>query len=142
MNKVRKSSNPASNFKNYSHNFTRLEYNRVTMSEVFVKNINKGDKSWTFLDGSKRTVVILDSVAIGQGEYLPGWKWSEHVGAKTGKDSEAHIGFVISGQMIVQGVDGKETTIDPESAFEVKPGHDAWVVGDKPCIALDFEKLR
>lgn len=93
--------------------------------------------SSTFLDGSKRTVVILDTVAIGKCEYRPGWKWSEHVGTMTGKKSEAHIGYILSGEMMIKGTDGKETKVSSGEAFEVKPNHDAWVIGCIPCIALD-----
>jgi len=109
---------------------------------IKVKNLDNNEKSWTFLDGSKRTAVILESVFVGRGTYLPGWKWSEHVGKQTGKDSEAHIGYIISGQMVVKGPDGKEMSISPGDAFELGPGHDAWVVGDEPCVALDFGNLE
>jgi hypothetical protein len=109
---------------------------------ALAKSLDNGDNSWTFLDGSKRTAVILASVAIGRGEYRPGWRWSSHVGAQTGKTSMAHIGYVVSGRMAVRGADGKEITVGPGEAFEVGPGHDAWVVGDKPCVALDFEHLK
>jgi hypothetical protein len=27
-------------------------------------------------------------------------------------------------------------------AFEVGPGHDDWIVGDEPCVGLDFEYLN
>lgn len=93
------------------------------------------------MDGSKRTVVILDSVAIGHGEYLPGWRWSKHVGPQTGKEAEAHIGYVVSGQMAVRGPDGNEAMVGPGDAFELGPRHDAWVIGNESCIALDFEHL-
>jgi uncharacterized cupin superfamily protein len=112
------------------------------MADIIKKNLDSASQSRTFLDGSKRTVVILKSVAVGRGEYLPGWKWSKHVGPQTKKSSEAHIGYVLSGQMAVGGADGEEIIVGPNEAFEVQPGHDAWVVGDKPCIALDFEHLR
>jgi len=98
--------------------------------------------SWTFLDGSKRVATILETVAIGRGKYLPGWKWSKHVGAITGKKSETHIGYVISGKMIIKSPDGTEFSVESGDAFEIGPGHDAWVVGSDPCIALDFEYLR
>ncbi len=106
------------------------------------KSLDRADRSWTFLDGSKRTAVILDSVAIGRGEYLPGWRWSLHVGRQTGKDSAAHIGYVLSGQMAIRSAGGKEVTVSPGEAFEIGPGHDAWVVGNEPCVALDFEALK
>jgi mannose-6-phosphate isomerase-like protein (cupin superfamily) len=109
---------------------------------IKVKNLGNNEKSWTFLDGSKRTAVILESVFIGRGTYLPGWKWSEHVGKQTGKNSEAHIRYIISGQMAIRGLDGKEIYVGPGDAFEVGPGHDAWVVGDEPCVAIDFGTLN
>jgi hypothetical protein len=110
--------------------------------DPLVKNLDDADKTWTFLDGSKRSVAIFESVAIGRGEYLPGWRWSIHVGAQTGKKtSEAHIGYVLSGYMAVRGGEGIEVTVGPGEAFEVRPGHDAWVVGSQPCVALDFEHL-
>ena len=111
------------------------------MAEVIAKSLNSAENLRTFLDGSKRSMVVLDSVAIGRGEYLPGWRWSLHAGPQTGKDSEAHIGYVLSGQMVVQTASGKEITVGPATAFEIQPGSDARVVGDEPCVALDFQVL-
>lgn len=112
------------------------------MEDINTKNVVGSKKSRTFLDGSRRTVVILDSVAIGRGKYLPGWRWSEHVGKQTGKSSEAHIGYVVSGQIKIKRAGGKEIVVGPDDAFEVGPGHDAWVIGDEPCVALDFENMK
>lgn len=109
------------------------------MTNITAKNLNSAENSRTFLDGSKRSVIVLESVAIGRGEYLPGWRWSLHAGPQTGNDSEPHIGYVLSGQMVVRAASGKEVTVGPGTAFEVQSGHDAWVVGDEPCIALDFK---
>ena len=94
-----------------------------------------------FGDGSERTTVRLASAIVGRGEYLPGWKWSEHARPQTGRDSESHIGYVISGRIMVMGADGLEVEVGPGEAFEAEPGHDAWVVGDETCIALDFHHL-
>jgi hypothetical protein len=109
--------------------------------DPIVKKFDNAEKSWTFPDGSTRSAVILKSVAIGWGEYLPGWRWSAHVGKQTGKNSEHHIGYILSGRMAVRGAGGKEIIVGPGEAFEVGPGHDAWVVGNEPCVALDFEHL-
>jgi hypothetical protein len=27
----------------------------------------------------------------------------------------------------------------PGAAYEIKPGHDAWVVGDEPFVAYEFD---
>lgn len=101
------------------------------------KSLNEGEQ-WTFLDGSRRSVVTLRSAFVGCGHYAPGWKWSEHVGPQTGKMSQSHIGYVLSGRLCVRSKDGVETLVGPGEAFEVSSNHDAWVVGDEPCIALDF----
>lgn len=106
------------------------------------ENLNDSNLSWTFLDGSTRTAVILESVAIGKGKYLPGWQWSKHAGAMTSKQSEAHIGYIVSGKMVIKNSEGVETHIGPGDAFEIEPGHDAWVEGDEPCIAMDFQHLE
>jgi quercetin dioxygenase-like cupin family protein len=98
--------------------------------------------SWTFLDGSKRTAGILETVAIGKGEYLPGWRWSTHTGKITGKESEAHIGYILSGKMRIENSNGEKIIVGTGEAFEVGPGHDAWVEGNETCNALDFTYLR
>jgi hypothetical protein len=94
-----------------------------------------------FLDGSSRSYALLRSAAIGIGVYQPGWRWSKHAGPQTGKASANHIGYVVSGSMMVLGADGGEKEIGPGVAFEIGPNHDAWVIGDAPCTALDFTPI-
>lgn len=112
------------------------------MSDIKTKNFDKPDKEWTFLDGSTRSAVIFDSIVVGKGKYLPGWRWSKHVGKLTGRPSEAHTGLVLSGRFKVKGPDGTEADVGPNEVFVIGPGHDAWVQGNEPCIALDFENLE
>jgi class 3 adenylate cyclase len=38
--------------------------------------------------------------------------------------------------------DGTELEVGPDEVFEFPPGHDAWVVGDEPWVAIDFEAMR
>jgi len=87
--------------------------------ELLAKSLSRAEKSRTFLDGSTRSVVILETVAIGRGEYRPGWQWSAHAGAQTGKPSAAHIGYVVSGRMTIRTAGGGEVTVGPGEAFEV-----------------------
>jgi len=106
-------------------------------------NIIKGNPAESgseriFIDGSVRSSVLLKSCAVGIGTYNPGWKWSVHVGKPTGKPSENHIGYIVSGNMMIKDSYGFEVAVGPGEAFEVGPEHDAWVIGDEPCIALDF----
>ena len=91
-----------------------------------------------FVDGSTRSYTRLGSASVGLGVYQPGWRWSLHAGPQTGKPAANHIGYVITGAMRVQDAEGREREIGAGFAFEVGPGHDAWVVGTEPCTALDF----
>jgi len=91
-----------------------------------------------FLDGSSRSSESLRNAAVGLGTYKPGWRWSLHVGAQTGKPSENHIGYVLSGKFRVRSPSGEELVVGPGEAFELSAGSDAWVDGEEPCVALDF----
>lgn len=91
-----------------------------------------------FRDGSRRVRVALPSVTIGRGVYEPGWRWSAHARPPTGRDAQAHVGYIVCGHMAVRAADGTVAELGPGDAFEVAPGHDAWVLGDEPCEALDF----
>jgi quercetin dioxygenase-like cupin family protein len=105
---------------------------------VEAKSLDSPDAAWTFLDMSERVVVQLRTAAIGRGVYRPGWRWSEHVQPLSRRESEEHIGYVISGRMAVRAKDGTEVEVGPGEAFIAAPGSDAWVLGEEPCVALDF----
>ena len=50
----------------------------------------------------------------------------------------SHLGYVISGQMKITMDDGSETTVSPGEVAAIPPGHDGEVVGDEPCVMVDF----
>jgi len=62
------------------------------------------------LDDGTRAVVRLPSIAIGRGEYLPGWRWSRHAGPQTGRLADRHVGDVLSGTMRVRSAKGEDAT--------------------------------
>lgn len=107
-------------------------------SGIVKENPNNANNTRIFIDGSTRSYAALRTAAIGFGTYQPGWQWSLHAGPQVGKDSENHIGYILSGRMMVKDPFGNETEIEAGCAFEIAPGSDAWVIGDEPCIALDF----
>jgi uncharacterized cupin superfamily protein len=37
----------------------------------------------------------------------------------------------------VRSDDGTEMTIGTGDVFVLEPGHDAWTIGDEPCVLLD-----
>ena len=34
--------------------------------------------------------------------------------------------------------DGTEAEVGPGDLMHVTPGHDAWVIGNEPCVQVDF----
>ena len=109
-----------------------------SQSGIVKGNPSTAGNARVFIDGSTRSYATLRTAVIGFGMYQPGWRWSLHAGPQMGKDSENHIGYVISGRMMVQDSSGNKAKIESGCAFEIAPGSDAWVIGDEPCIALDF----
>ena len=99
------------------------------------------DESRPFRDGKgKMDVFALGDATVGRGEFEPGWRWSQHVKPIAGSPScqATHTGYVLEGRMIVKLDDGAETEYGPGDFFLMPAGHDAWIVGDKRCVLLDF----
>jgi class 3 adenylate cyclase len=85
-------------------------------------------------------IVTLDEMAIGRFVLRPGWRWSRDVAPITGTRSclHRHVGYTISGTLCVRMDDGTELVIGAGDAYEIPPGHDAWVVGDEPWDSVEF----
>jgi class 3 adenylate cyclase len=93
---------------------------------------------------AREEVVILGEVHLGRTTHQPGWRWSEHVRPVAGTPSCMfhHQGWVVSGRMQIETDDGAVRLLGPGDAFDVQPGHDAHVVGDEPCVTIDFAGVR
>jgi class 3 adenylate cyclase len=89
-------------------------------------------------------VVEMDDHVVGRMTYEAGWRWSIDVKPIAGTEACQfhHVGYVISGRLRTQMPDGTELEVGPDEVFEFPPGHDAWVVGDEPWVAIDFEAMR
>lgn len=81
---------------------------------------------------------------VGKATFEPGWRWSEHVKPLAGTDScqAAHLGYVLSGRQRVIMDDGTELEFGPGDVVAIPPGHDGEVVGDEPCVVLDFAGME
>ena len=99
------------------------------------------DETRPFSDGKgKMEVFVLGDSTVGRGEFEPGWRWSQHVKpiAGTASCQATHTGCVLEGPMVVKMADGCETEYGRGDFFCMPAGHDAWIVGDKRCVLLDF----
>src|ERR687894_1987239 len=103
------------------------------------KSLDSPDETRTFENG-KAEVVTLGDFTASRLVFEPGWRWSENVKPIAGTDScqVAHVGYVVSGRMVVKMDDGTEHEFGPGDAGTIPPGHDAWIEGDEACVWLDF----
>ena len=109
-------------------------------SQTIVKSLDAPEETRSAADRGRIDLVRLDGVVIVRATFAPGWRWSEHVKPAAGTDlcQATHTGYVVSGRQVVRMADGSEVELGPGDAFVVGPGHDAWVVGDEPCVTIDF----
>lgn len=72
--------------------------------------------------------------------YSPGWRWSTDIKPMVGTDlcQVNHFVYVVSGRTNVLMEDGTEMAIGPGDIATIPAGHDAWVIGDEPCVFIDF----
>jgi class 3 adenylate cyclase len=93
---------------------------------------------------AREEVVILGEVHVGRTTHQPGWSWEEHVKPVAGTPTclHHHQGFIVSGRMQIETDDGAVRILVPGDAFDVQPGHTARVVGDEPCVTIDFAGVR
>ena len=85
-------------------------------------------------------LVDLGGIAFDRATFQPGWRWSEHQESIVEGQlcSQRHLGYLISGRMRFRMEDGAEAEAAAGDVYLIPPGHDAWVVGDQPCAALDL----
>jgi len=110
------------------------------MASIEVKGFDAPDEVRTFEGRGKADVVNVAGRVIGRGVFEPGWRWSENVKPIAGTDScqVSHLGYCISGRMRVQMDDGTDGEVGPGQVVAIPPGHEPEVVGDEPCVFVDF----
>jgi hypothetical protein len=112
----------------------------MVMGQAAHKRFDDADDVRTVDKGRMETVRLAGSTA-GRATFEPGWRWSESVKPVVGTDAcEAHhVGYALSGTLHVRTSEGEEIDIGPDDAYEILPGHDAWVVGGDAFRALEFQ---
>lgn len=113
------------------------------MSELITKKFSQPDERRSFLARGHVDIVHLDGRTMGLAVFEPGWKWSKDVQPIVGTQScqVAHSCYYVSGSMEILMDDGTRKTLHAGDVAYIPPGHDAWVVGDEPCVMVDFEGM-
>ena len=90
-------------------------------------------------DKTREEIVNVGGFSLGRFTFQPGWRWSECVKPVVGTDScqVSHVGYVVSGSIVVEMTDGSRKTLAPGMSYTIPPGHDAWVEGDEPFVSIE-----
>lgn len=110
------------------------------MAGITTKNFSAPDETRTPAK-TRVEVVALGDAKAARFTLEPGWRWSECIKPVVGTDTcqARHVGAVVSGRMQLTHTDGSEADIGPGDAYVIEPGHDAWILGDEPFVAFEFE---
>ncbi len=112
------------------------------MAALQRKNFKSADEVRPFEDGKGELQLITSPIGpVGRAIFEPGWQWSKHVKpiAKTESCEASHVGYFVSGHMKIVMDDGEEMDFGPGDFMTADAGHDAWVVGDEPCVVIDWQ---
>lgn len=87
----------------------------------------------------RKETVTLDAVSVTRVTFGVGARWSDDLKDYAGTPSceLPHVALVQSGRLGVVMDDGSEETFGPMDVMMLPPGHDAWTVGDVPCVFVE-----
>jgi len=108
--------------------------------DIFVSDLERDGENRTFAAHGHAVLGTAGGLTLMKGTFEPGWRWSEDVAPIAGTSScqVRHLGYVLSGRMHVISDDGTDQEIGAGELFDLPAGHDAWVVGDEPCVMVDY----
>ena len=109
------------------------------MDKAEHKQLGAPDETLTF-DKAKLELYKMADGTVGRLTIEPGWQWSKHMKpvAKTEWCEAPHFQYHVSGTMRIRMSDGAEFEPKPGDITYLPQGHDAWVVGNEPAVAVDW----
>ena len=112
------------------------------MAGMIRKSLDMPQETRIFEAGmGKLELISTEAGPAGRATFQPGRQWSRHVKpiAQTGSCQPPHTGYFISGRMKIRMDDRQETGFGPGDFAVIPPSHDAWVIGDQPCVVIDWQ---
>jgi ketosteroid isomerase-like protein len=110
------------------------------MTNAMKSNLERDGELRSFAGHGHATLGSAGGISLLRGVFEPGWRWSVDVAPLAGTPTchTRHLGFMLSGQMEGRLDDGTEFRVEAGDLFDLPAGHDAWVVGDKAAVMLDY----
>jgi uncharacterized protein YjlB len=107
-----------------------------------IKQFAAPDEVRTFPLG-RLELITINGARIGRATFEPGWRWSTSVQpiAHTRSCEAPHLQYHVAGVLRIRMDDGHEFECGPGDVSLLPSGHDAWVVGHKAVIVVDFQGM-
>lgn len=113
------------------------------MARFFVKNLDSPDD---LLDHPRLRMQTVDvgDVSVAWLVNQPGWRWSVDVRPLVGGEwcQSRHVGILLAGHFGVTLADGTRIDLRPRDVYVIPPGHDGYVVGEEPTVAIEWSGVR
>jgi class 3 adenylate cyclase len=109
------------------------------MALIETKRFDEPDELVT-LPRLTHSVVVVGGTYVARVVHSAGWSWEKHVKPVVGGERcmHHHQGVVLSGLFAVETDAGVRRLIRAGEAFDVAPGHLAWVEGDEDVVTIEF----
>ena len=113
------------------------------VSKLQKKSFNSPDETINS-EKEKIELVNLRGLTIARATLEPGWSWEKYVKPieKTDSCQVPHTSLVLSGRVKSVMDDGTVVEGRPGDIAMIPPGHNTWVVGDEPCVMIDFSWIE
>lgn len=112
-------------------------------SAIEIRRFESPDQTLDMKDAGGISIVEMSDGSKGMhAVFHPGWTWEKDEKPLLGDPDSCpmrHIGYCISGELVVRMVDAStETRITPGDYFDIPPGHDGYVEGSEPVELILF----
>jgi hypothetical protein len=89
-----------------------------------------------------KQTVELNGVSVTRVTFDVGAKWSQDLKSYAGTNSclLPHVALVMQGTLRVVMDDGSIEDFSKNDVMLLPPGHDAWTVGEEPCVFVEFSR--
>jgi len=111
------------------------------MAGITKRSLLDPEERFTYGDHGEAGGVTIGDAQVWRSMLLPGWSWDGDVKPYAGGLESCplyHREYVVSGRIRYVMEDGTELVGEPEDHLFIEPGHRAWVIGDEPCILVDW----
>lgn len=113
------------------------------MADALSRSFDESDDVVEF-PNIRTSIVELGDLTVGRLVSQPGWRWSNDVRPTVGGEwcQARHVGYVVSGALGIDYMDGTSAVYRAGEVFDIPPGHDGYTVGDEPCVQIEWHGIR